>query len=213
MEKSLSRFWREEFTKVMELDKFDKQYAYNIRYNYGKEGSQTNWTPYSCMKIISGNVGIGETHGCPFKTLDTTGLKSKLTTYGFSTAHAQEVAAYASKQHYQLACGKYFEVMHENRIEEGISHPNGFFEKSQAVIEGRQDAKPANLNKTKTNNPNSNQKDVILKRAKQTLLDEYDDELWNATQQAELSETSRRDKIAWDNDMDDEDFSQMEDMF
>ncbi len=39
LEESL-QFWREEFTKHMTLDKFEKQYAYTIRHNYGKEGKR-----------------------------------------------------------------------------------------------------------------------------------------------------------------------------
>lgn len=77
------RFWREEFTKIMELDKFEKQYAYNIRYNYGKEGSKKNYTPFNCLKIINTNVGPGECHGCPFRHCDNSILKNKLKGYGF----------------------------------------------------------------------------------------------------------------------------------
>ena len=34
-------------------DKFDKEYTYNIRYNYGKEGKKVNWLPWNCMRYIS----------------------------------------------------------------------------------------------------------------------------------------------------------------
>ena len=47
------RFWREGFAPRCAGDEFDKKYAYNVRYNYAKEGKRTDYTPYSCLKIIS----------------------------------------------------------------------------------------------------------------------------------------------------------------
>lgn len=79
------RFWRDEFTRIMELDKFEKQYAYNVRYNYGKEGSKKNYSPFNCLKIINNNVGPGECHGCPFRHCDVSNLKNKLKGYGYET--------------------------------------------------------------------------------------------------------------------------------
>lgn len=48
-------FWRSEFAPNTPPDAFDKQYAYGVRFNYGKEGKRTDYTPYSCLKIISSN--------------------------------------------------------------------------------------------------------------------------------------------------------------
>lgn len=51
------RFWRTEFAPKCPGDGFEKKYAYNVRYNYGKEGRKSDYTPYSCLKIISAQPG------------------------------------------------------------------------------------------------------------------------------------------------------------
>lgn len=186
----------------MDLDKFERQYAYNIRYNYGKEGGQRNWAPHSCLKIISGSVGPQDAHGCPFKTLDANTLRARLNSYGIGPGHAQEIVSYATKGHYQIACSKYFEAAHETTLMEGITHPNQYFEKSQEVIAERtgekKDAK-SNLNKSRAN---------TTVQAKNPLFDEYDDDLWNATAGIESdTQTSQ-----WKNDNEfDESMSQIAD--
>lgn len=76
------RFWTHAFSKKIDAVAFEKKYAYSIRHYFGKEGKQTNYTPYGCQKIISSAVGPGECHGCPFRHMDRDSLCQKLTSYG-----------------------------------------------------------------------------------------------------------------------------------
>jgi DNA primase large subunit len=46
-------FWKMEFTKKMDTDKFEKQYGYNIRHMFGKEGKKADYKPWSCNKVIN----------------------------------------------------------------------------------------------------------------------------------------------------------------
>nr|XP_018912303.1 PREDICTED: DNA primase large subunit-like [Bemisia tabaci] len=123
-------FWRSEFTKKMDVDKFDKNYAYNIRHNYGQEGKRTNYTPYSCNKIIMSSVGAGDQHGCPFRHNDQASLKSLLQTNGVSSADISEMMELVSKNNYQMACTKYFELKHGRELLDAIRHPNQYFSES-----------------------------------------------------------------------------------
>ncbi|KAI8482403.1 DNA primase large subunit [Branchiostoma belcheri] len=132
------RFWRSEFTKMMDGDKFDKSYSYNIRHNYGKEGKRTDYTPYSCMKVIMTNApAAGDHHGCPFRHTDPELLKQRLQGYRVNSAGVQEIVDLVKGGHYQLACTKYFEITHNvDDAGFGLNHPNQYFEESQKVLNG-----------------------------------------------------------------------------
>jgi DNA primase large subunit len=136
-------FWRDEFTKKIDADKFEKLYAYNIRHNYGKEGKRTNYTPYSCMKIITSSMGHDDAHGCPFRHSDLPHLKQQLLAWNIPVTGINTVAESVSQGHFQLACGKYFQLMHS--IESGVSinHPNQYFVDSQNVLGAKHINRPA----------------------------------------------------------------------
>jgi len=130
------KFWRDEFSKHMDIDKFEKQYAYTIRHNYGKEGKRVNYTPHSCIKIINSSIGPGENHGCPFKHFDPALLRQKLTLYRVAPTVVQDIADLVSRQHYQIACQRYFEATHQTELDGGIQHPNQYFQESQKILNG-----------------------------------------------------------------------------
>jgi len=131
-------FWRSEFTKKMDLDKFEKGYAYNVRHSYGKEGKRADYTPYSCMKIITTNQpGPGDFHGCPFKHSDLDMLKRRLQNYKIPNDSTNEIMDLVKKQHYQIACSRYFEVTH--KLPNGVTmvnHPNQYFDESKKFLSG-----------------------------------------------------------------------------
>lgn len=181
----------------MDPDKFDKQYAYNIRHNYGKEGSRVNYSPYSCMKIITTAVGPQDVCGCPFKMWDSALLRSKLTASGISPMHVQEIMTFSTKGHFQLACNRTFEITHDTKLDEGINHPNQYFELSQIVMGTRQPkSKEKNQQSTQQaayNNRKQNQ--ASQQQAFKKKLDQrgninntdFDDELWKMSQAEEES--------------------------
>ncbi|XP_048203518.1 DNA primase large subunit [Perognathus longimembris pacificus] len=137
-------FWKQEFVKgKMDPEKFDKGYSYNIRHSFGKEGKRTDYTPFSCMKIILTNPpGPGDYHGCPFRHSDPELLKQKLQSYKISPTGISQILDLVKGSHYQVACQKYFEVIH--KVDDcgfSLNHPNQFFFESQRMLTGGKDPK------------------------------------------------------------------------
>jgi DNA primase large subunit len=137
MEESLI-FFQKEFTHIMTAEKFQKEYTYNVRHMYGKEGKRSNYPPYNCMKIIMGNPPqtSGDHHGCPFRHYDENHLSALLTKMKIGTPQDRTAILDLKKaKHYQLACLKHFEVMHPHPSKEvdmtGVGqHPNAWFSAS-----------------------------------------------------------------------------------
>ncbi|XP_054874784.1 DNA primase large subunit [Amphiprion ocellaris] len=138
------QFWRSEFIRgKVDADKFDKAYAYSIRHMFGKEGKRTDYTPYSCMKVILSNPpSQGDHHGCPFRHSDPELLKQKLQFYKVSPSGISQILELVKGMHYQLACQKYFELTHNiEDITFSLNHPNQYFVESQKVLGGGKDIK------------------------------------------------------------------------
>jgi DNA primase large subunit len=160
MEESL-RFFQAKFHALTSPDQFNKEYAYNIRHMYGKEGKRANYTPYSCTKIILGNappVTREDHHGCPFRHCDDANLSRLLWDHvklhnsktaatappmvapdAANRAAIQEILQLKRANHYQLACVKHFELLHPTNSRskhastaEVGNHPNAWLAASVA---------------------------------------------------------------------------------
>ncbi|XP_014670597.1 PREDICTED: DNA primase large subunit-like [Priapulus caudatus] len=142
------RFWRSEFTKLIELEKFERQYAYSIRYNYGKEGRRKDYTPYSCMKLIMGAPpAAGDHHGCPFRFTAPDLLAQRLKGMKISSTQADSVMEMVKGNHYQLACSRCFAAVHDQPPDDmvAIDHPNQYFELSQRILHPEKESTGASL--------------------------------------------------------------------
>ena len=138
MEESLL-FFQREFGKIMTAEQFNKNYSYNIRHMYGKEGKRASYTPYNCTKIILGNPpNAGDNHGCPYRHYDDEHLSALMTKMRIGgPADRAEILAHKRQKNYQLACLKHFEVTHPQATStKGVSldgvgnHPNAWFSAS-----------------------------------------------------------------------------------
>ena len=126
-------FWRAEYTRIIPVDKFDREYAYGIRFNYGKEGKGTNYSPFGCTKIIKENPGQGQYHGCPYKTFNQDQLREMLRKSGVGMTETTDIVQLAKVQHYQVACIRTFEALHKGAVIERVgTHPNSYFDESVA---------------------------------------------------------------------------------
>ncbi|XP_052776881.1 DNA primase large subunit-like [Mya arenaria] len=197
------KFWRAEFCKLIDGDKFDKQYTYNIRHNYGKEGKRADYTPYSCMKVIMSNApGPGDSHGCPFKHTDMDLLKQKIKSMAIGELYLEKIMSEVKAGRYNVACTRYFEATHKLPLEQqdqAFSHPNQYFEESQRQINGNvkvlSNATPKRVGSqgSSQSTPGSSQSTPKSQKTSQSQpttqsLDEMDDD-FDVTE-AEMSMTS-----------------------
>ena len=134
MDESL-KFWREKFCHIMSNDEFDKMYAYNIRYNYGKEGSCKNRSPYTCSGIIrAGAPAAGEAHGCPFKYMSPPQLEDLMKLINPQiTQSTMNIILEKARMNPGIACATCFNGLHPKHEfdETGVSHPNVYFSESE----------------------------------------------------------------------------------
>lgn len=145
------KFWRSEFTKRtdVDVDKFEKEYAYGIRYNYGKEGKKKNWQPWDCIRIIMENVGAGENHGCPFRHFEGKILRKELESEQMKQSDVDAIMRKVGEGHFQVACGMHFSALHARDLSTGITnHPNQWYLESRNMLQTPESLHKSNIKTT-----------------------------------------------------------------
>jgi DNA primase large subunit len=132
-------FWQMHFTKKMSVDDFLKQYAYNIRHNYGKEGKRADYTAYPCTRIITGAPpGAEDAHGCPYRHWDVARLTSVLGAMRLpgEKLHGKDgILEAVRNKDYQVACRRQFEARYPGADSGPVgNHPNAYFEVAAAHL-------------------------------------------------------------------------------
>lgn len=131
-------FWRRSFSTMTD-DKFNKEYKYNIRHNYGLEGKRVDYPARSCARIITQDTpGPQDNHGCPFRHYSPQNLSASMSSlYGLDAQQSSEILSSVKAGHYHVACTRLFEMTHGVKKGKGIdgngesvSHPNRYFERS-----------------------------------------------------------------------------------
>jgi DNA primase large subunit len=127
------------FERQFALSKnFQKEYSYNFRHMYGKEGKRASYPPYSCSKVINSNTpNANDHHGCPYKHSSVSHVTQLLQKMGVAPPQRTGIIALQQSHHYQLACLEHFKVMHPDiSSSRGVSmdnvgnHPNAWFQAS-----------------------------------------------------------------------------------
>lgn len=127
LEDSLN-FWSKEFTQSISIEKFNKEYKYNIRHSYGLEGGRINYKPWDCRTILNKpRPQKGEYHGCPYRDLNKDSLLNKLKSLELTDNEILQIFEINSKGEYTSACSKVLEIKTGGTVQEHVTHPNLYF--------------------------------------------------------------------------------------
>lgn len=138
------KFWTDAFTSQgghVTVDKFNKDYRYNFRHNYGLEGTRIKYKPWDCRTILSKpRPARGEYHGCPYRDWSAEKLSQELTHMNLTRTQISAVLDSCQTTEYTIACTKVFEYTHTTTTNSSpgqvddqthIAHPNLYFERSR----------------------------------------------------------------------------------
>lgn len=135
------KFWTDAFTSNgghLSVDKFNKEYRYSFRHNYGLEGTRINYKPWDCRTILSKpRPARGEFHGCPYRDWNAETLSLELNAMKLTKTQVTSVLDSCHRTEYTVACTQVFEYTHgsSRKVDDQthITHPNLYFERSRQL--------------------------------------------------------------------------------
>ncbi|EPR79888.1 DNA primase large subunit [Spraguea lophii 42_110] len=103
-------------------EKFEKEYLYSIRHNYGMEGKRANYQTYNCQKIISFTSKMNV--GCPFSR-----PREEFVDYLANKPLKFEDIEDIFTKNNQQSCTNFLEKLTNLKIKDRISTPIEFYKK------------------------------------------------------------------------------------
>lgn len=144
-------FWKDEYTKIMSEDEFNKKYLYTIKYIYGLVGCKPKFFCYSCNTIVKDEKykDYKINCGCTFAHRNFTNVKNLLMENNLSTNGNLnftfkinllrniiliEIADIEDNIHdgcYTRACAKFFNYAHRIKEFDDMNNPCEYYERSK----------------------------------------------------------------------------------
>ena len=133
------QFWKREFQAAgLNGERFEKEYAYNFKHQYGVVGSRIKYKPFCCQQLIHSSPvkGTSCTSGCAYKHYKPDDLQHALNAMSLDRKVVTAVMNKAKEGHFQLACTMVYEARHACEAKkECVQHPNQYFKDSRQYYE------------------------------------------------------------------------------
>ncbi len=132
-------FWKREFViGGISGEKFEREYAYNFKHQYGEAGSRIKYKPFCCQQLIHSSPDTSGTAGCAYKHYRPADLQTALNGMRLKTEVVTAVMNKAKEGQYQLACTMVYEARHAAEAKKDcVEHPNLYFKDSREYYEAK----------------------------------------------------------------------------
>jgi DNA primase large subunit len=119
-------------------EKFEREYAYNFKHQYGEAGSRIKYKPFCCQQLIHSSPDTSGTAGCAYKHYRPADLQTALNGMRLKTEVVTAVMNKAKEGQYQLACTMVYEARHAAEAKKDcVEHPNQYFKDSREYYEAK----------------------------------------------------------------------------